>query len=672
MKAQFRNRAIFKAAGWPEGAALLCALAALHCGQGTPATSVATAPPLQLSLSPSNPQIAQSTAQQFTVRGVYQSGHRPDLTQAVRFTVAAPDGSSVPMAADGLLQLEQPGRYAVSAEYQGRSVTTMITVTAARLTSLALTPKAPKVAKGLTQAFTATAGFSDGTSQDVTASATWSAKDVVGTGIVLLSSKGVATAKNIGQASITARYKTFSATTTLQVTAATLSTLKISPLKPTVSVSDALTFSAQGTFSDGSVQDVTAVADWGVTDLVGSGVASISGSTVVADAVGQATVSAFYQGVEADTILTVAAVTLTSLAISPLDPAVKKGSSQQFAATGTYSNGTTQDLTAMVTWTTTDIAPAVGVATINKLGLATANQAGKARVTASYPGFSATTTLTVTARPGSWVAQTSGSTNNLIDVWGSDVNNIWAVADNSPMVLKWNGTSWATVTGGGTQLQGVWGASATNVWAVGQSGTILHWNGTAWATQASGTTSWLFGIWGSSANDVWAVGTDGTILHWNGTAWATQASGTTSSLDRVWGSDANNVWVVAGDGTIRYWNGAVWASQASGTTEILTGLWGVSASNVWATGTGGVILHWDGTAWSRQPSGITSQIVRVGGTDPSSVWAVGYGGTILKWSGTDWVAQTSGTTNILTAAWGSDSDNVWVVGYNGTILRWQT
>ncbi len=672
MHPQLLGKAIFKTIRWRAAAALLCALSALHCGQTNEAPATGDASTLQLALSPSNPQIAQGTAVQFAVRGMYSNGHRPDLTQSVLFSVSAADGHLLPAPEAGLVQLELPGRYLVRADFQGRSVSTAITVTAAKLTSLALTPKTPQVPKGLTQAFTATAGFSDGTSQDVTTSATWSAKDLMGSQVVLLSSKGVATAKNIGQASITVRYKTLSASTTMQVTAATLTSLSISPANPTLAVTGSLTFSAQGTFSDGTMQDVTAAADWGVTDVVGSGVASIDGSTVVADSAGQATVSVFYEGLEADTTLTVTGVTLLSLAISPLSPSIIKGTTQQFAATGAYSDGSTRDLTALATWTATDIVPSEGVATISSTGLATGNQTGQSTITASYLGLNASTVLTVAASAGSWVPQTSTATGDLIDIWGSSVNDIWVVEDATPTVWHWNGTTWSsTSVAGASQFQAVWGSDANNVWAAGLGGVIEHWNGTAWTPQTSGTTNQLFGLWGLDANNVWAVGVNGTILKWNGTTWAAQKSPIANNLYRVWGSDANNVWAVGDASAIVKWNGTAWAVQSAVSFDTFTGLWGSDANHVWASGLDGTLMEWNGTAWVSVSISFSGQIVRVWGLDSNDVWAVGISGFIAKWNGTSWVTEASGSTQVLTGIWGTDVNNLWTIGYGGTILRWE-
>src|SRR6266568_116809 len=50
-------------------------------------------------------------------------------------------------------------------------------------------------------------------------------------------------------------------------------------------------------------------------------------------------------------------VQLTSIAITPASPAVGAGLTQQFAATGTFNTGATQDLTGSATWASS--APAI-------------------------------------------------------------------------------------------------------------------------------------------------------------------------------------------------------------------------------------------------------------------------------------------------------------------------
>src|SRR5262245_16948249 len=47
---------------------------------------------------------------------------------------------------------------------------------------------------------------------------------------------------------------------------------------------------------------------------------------------------------------------LLSLAVTPANPALELGETLQFTATGTYSNGTTTDLTALANWTSSNAA----------------------------------------------------------------------------------------------------------------------------------------------------------------------------------------------------------------------------------------------------------------------------------------------------------------------------
>ncbi len=53
--------------------------------------------------------------------------------------------------------------------------------------------------------------------------------------------------------------------------------------------------------------------------------------------------------------------TLTSLAIGPSNPTITKSQTQQMAATGTYDDGSTKDLTGKVTWTSSDSTACAGI-----------------------------------------------------------------------------------------------------------------------------------------------------------------------------------------------------------------------------------------------------------------------------------------------------------------------
>ena len=83
---------------------------------------------------------------------------------------------------------------------------------------------------------------------------------------------------------------------------------------------------------------------------------------------------------------------LVSIAVTPSNQSVALITTQQFAATGSYSNSGTQDLTSSVTWRSTN----TGVATISTTGLATPVAAGQTTIKAVFGNISGQTTMTVT------------------------------------------------------------------------------------------------------------------------------------------------------------------------------------------------------------------------------------------------------------------------------------
>jgi hypothetical protein len=82
---------------------------------------------------------------------------------------------------------------------------------------------------------------------------------------------------------------------------------------------------------------------------------------------------------------------LTGIAVTPAGPAVPRGATLQFAATGTYSDGSSAALTSGVTWASS----APSVATISPSGLATALATGTTTISATMGSVTGSTLMTV-------------------------------------------------------------------------------------------------------------------------------------------------------------------------------------------------------------------------------------------------------------------------------------
>ena len=371
-------------------------------GDATTTVPLNTTPTLRsIEVTPSLSQAAAGTEAQFTATGVYTDNSKKDLT--TQATWASSD-SAVAMLSNaagskGLAIAAGVGSAKVSATSDGVSGDTMLTVTDATLVSIEVSPAAPSIVNGLTQQFTATGLYSDNSTQDLTTQVTWASSDnVVATMSNAAGSNGLATADSVGSTTVSATSDDVSGDTTLTVTDATLVSIEVSPATP--SIVDGLTqqFTATGLYSDNSTQDLTTQVTWNSSDSAVATVSNAVGSKGLATAasVGGTTVSATSDGVSGDTTLTVTDATLVSIEVSPAASSIVDGLTQQFTATGLYSDNSTQDLTTEVTWASSDGAVATVSNAVGSNGLATAASVGSTTVSATSGDVSGDTTLTVT------------------------------------------------------------------------------------------------------------------------------------------------------------------------------------------------------------------------------------------------------------------------------------
>lgn len=130
--------------------------------------------------------------------------------------------------------------------------------------------------------------------------------------------------------------------------------------------------------------------------------------------------------------------TLLSIEITPTNPSINTGTTQQFTANGTYSDNTIEDITSSVIWSS----GTASVATISASGLATATSEGTSVITATLNSVSSTSNLTVdsSSLPNISLAgvYASGSTvdgeNYFAVVWqGNSDGTLTAIDLSDPM-----------------------------------------------------------------------------------------------------------------------------------------------------------------------------------------------------------------------------------------------
>jgi hypothetical protein len=209
--------------------------------------------------------------------------------------------------------------------------------------------------------------------QDLTFDAAWTSSDTaVATVSDAFASKGLAEGITKGTTTISATFDTFPpATATLTVTDPLLQSITITPASPSVLSLLKTTFKASGNYSDSSTSEITSLVAWTSSQPSVATIAAGEASTLKS---GSTVISAALDGILTDTSLKVTGGDLDGIVLSPANPTMAVGTSQRIFATGSFSNGTTRDISGQADWTVIDSTKAT-VARVNNLAWITANAA---------------------------------------------------------------------------------------------------------------------------------------------------------------------------------------------------------------------------------------------------------------------------------------------------------
>jgi parallel beta-helix repeat protein len=175
----------------------------------------------------------------------------------------------------------------------------------------------------------------------------------------------------------------------------TLLSIAMTPYNPSINVGTTQQLTATGTYLGSSTSDITSQVTW--SSAVPS-VATVDGSgNVTTLAVGSTTITATLEGVSGAIVVTVTSgsgtAALASISVTPANQSISIGNTQQYTATGTYSDSSTSNITSQVTWSSSSLS----VATIDASGSAVALAAGSTTITATLNGVSGHTSLAVAA-----------------------------------------------------------------------------------------------------------------------------------------------------------------------------------------------------------------------------------------------------------------------------------
>ncbi len=382
---------------------LLLTIAASGCGGSSLGTKTPPKTLTSISLSPAAPTIALGQSKQLTATGIFSDGSKQDMTKTVDWASAKPSVASI--SDSGLASGKLVGSSGLTATSGSVTASDTLTVGPAVVVSIAVSPERFSIAKGVTQQLSADATFSDGSRKNITDSAAWS---VVPTGIASVSTAGAITGKEVGSATVTADLASVKGSDTLTVSPAVVVSIAVNPQSLSVPKGHAQQLDAVATYSDGSEKTMTDSATWSV---VPAGIATVStAGLVTGGVVGSATITASLASVHGSDPLTVTPPILVSIAVAPANSSIMLGTTEQFTATGAFSDGSTQNLTNSAAWSSANSSK-VG---ISSAGLATAMSVGTTTISSTFGAVTGIATLTVEPQLlVTYFSQASKSATNL-------------------------------------------------------------------------------------------------------------------------------------------------------------------------------------------------------------------------------------------------------------------
>jgi len=343
---------------------------------GANPSTAASANPQTWTISGSVSPPASAAGTTLTLQGPSSATTSPDTSGNYSFTGLANGSYTITPAKSGVTFSPASQSIAINGASQSGVNFTINAAAGPTLQSITITATSASIAKGTSDQFTATGTFSDGSTQNLTNSVTWNSSSTTNASI---NPSGLATGLAAGSSNITASQSGVNSNTfVLNVTAAVLRTITINGVSASIAKGTTDQFTATGTFSDGSTQNLTNSVTWSSSNTA---TATISAAGLAAGlAVGTTNITAVQGGVTSNVLaLSVTSATLKSISISAAGLSIAVGTSDQFTATGTFSDGTTQNFTTTVAWNSSNAA----VATISSSGLATAIAIGSASISAT-------------------------------------------------------------------------------------------------------------------------------------------------------------------------------------------------------------------------------------------------------------------------------------------------
>lgn len=362
---------------------------------------------VDLSVSPPDAVLAAGTAVAFRATGVFDDGTVQDLTRSAAWSTSVPGVATVTGLGpqQGVVVGAAPGSAQVRASFGGLTAVAPVSVSAALVTSLQVSPPNVLLAPAEELSMRAIGRFTDSGTVLLTERVVWSSSDP---SVLSVSNadgaRGRVMALAPGTATVLARDVDSGVEVGVPatVTGSALVSLAITPAPLDLPSGRRAELTATGTFADGSERDLTLQVGWTSSDPTRVAVGNSAGSRGVVQALapGPATVTARHpgSGVAATAAVQATSAALLRVDLAPVGLALPLGVPYPFDAQGRFTDGRMRSLAEDGTWSSSDPGIATVENTAGSRGVVRGVAPGTATLTVTDPGtgMSALAPLTVT------------------------------------------------------------------------------------------------------------------------------------------------------------------------------------------------------------------------------------------------------------------------------------
>lgn len=307
-----------------------------------------------LSFTQSQSGLPKGESTDFKVQAHFTDNSSLDVTSSASWSSSDIDVLTVSrgvVTASSSVDLSVKDTAQVTASYDGQSVSKLVTLNAASLSYITVSPTAMTIQQNLTRALSVTAHYSNGSSSVLSSSVLWQSS---AESVATVSSDGVVTGVKSGEALIKATVNGHTVSSKVFVIASSVERIEIVLANDTFKVGESQTILVNAYYQGASsvAVDVTNQTAWQAT----SGHARVLGSNIIGMSLGTDTMRASFGGKSVTQDIKVQDVVYTHLRLSILQTSLVEGHSTQVELLGIGRDGSLTVLNDKtgITWSIED------------------------------------------------------------------------------------------------------------------------------------------------------------------------------------------------------------------------------------------------------------------------------------------------------------------------------